>query len=81
MTPTDAEYAKFVSILDKSQGDPLRALSTVVVPALQALTCGELYEQRLFHTETLTVDEVAKYPKGSSAFLRLIKTAFQIDIA
>ncbi|KAF3032324.1 hypothetical protein E8E12_002884 [Didymella heteroderae] len=34
MTPNDAEYAKFVDILDKSQGDLLRALSKVVAPAL-----------------------------------------------
>lgn len=81
MTPTDADYAKFVDILDKSQGDLLRALSKVVSPALQALTSGGVYKQRLFHTGNLTVDEVITYPKGSLAFLEYIKAVCQIDIS
>lgn len=81
MSPTDIDYAKFVDILDNSQGDLLRALSKVVAPALQALTCGGMYEQRLSHTGTLTVDKVVMYPKGSSAFLGLIKDLYQIDVA
>jgi hypothetical protein len=40
-----------------------------------------VYEKRLSHTGTLAVDEVVMYPKGSAAFLELVKEAFQIDTA
>jgi hypothetical protein len=72
MTPTDIEYAEFVGILDKSQGDLLRGLSRAVLPAVQALTLGGVHEKRLFNMERMTVDDIAKYPKGSLAFLQLI---------
>ena len=72
MTPTDTEYAELVDILHDSQGDLLRSLSKAVLPAVQALTLG-FQERRLFRIEKMTVDEIAKYPKGSSAFLELIE--------
>lgn len=72
MTPTDSEYAKFVDILDKSQGDLLRNLSMAVLPTVQALTFGGVHEQRVFDIEKMTVADIVKYPKGSSAFLELI---------
>ncbi|EDU44794.1 hypothetical protein PtrSN002B_010587 [Pyrenophora tritici-repentis] len=75
MTPTDIEYAEFVGILDKSQGNLLRGLSRAVLPAVQALTLGGVHEQRLFDIEKMTVDNITKYPKGSLAFLKLINEA------
>ncbi|KAH7081106.1 hypothetical protein BKA63DRAFT_540324 [Paraphoma chrysanthemicola] len=73
MTLADTEYAKFVDILDRSQGDLLRALSDAVAPALRALTLGRVHAHRQFDIENMTVDDIAKYPKGSSAFLEHIK--------
>jgi hypothetical protein len=73
MTPTDTNFAEFVDILDNSQGDLLRAISRAVEPALQALIIGGVHEQRLFHIEKITVDDITKYPKGSSAFLELLR--------
>jgi len=75
MTPTDTEYTEFVGILDKSQGDLLRGLARAVLPAVQALTLGDVHEQRLFDMEKITVNDIAKYPKGSLAFLGLINEA------
>jgi hypothetical protein len=72
MTLTDAEYVKFVSILDDSQGNLPRDLSTAVSPAVRALTVGGHHEQGPFDIERLTTNEIASYPKGSSLFLRLI---------
>jgi hypothetical protein len=75
MTPTDSEYAKFMDILDRSQGDLLRGLSTAVLPTVQALSSGGMHERRLFDVENMTVDDIVKYPKGSLAFLELIREA------
>lgn len=73
MTPTDIEYAKFVDILDNSQGDLLRGLARAVLPAVQSLTVGDGHKQRLFDIGGVTVDDIVKYPKGSIAFLELIR--------
>jgi hypothetical protein len=75
MTLTDIKYAQFVDILDKSQGDLLRTLSKAILSAVQALTVGGVRKQRLFDIEKMTVDDIAKYPKGSLAFLELITEA------
>jgi hypothetical protein len=75
MTPTDLEYTEFVGILDKSQGDLLRDLGRAILPAVKALTLGGVHEQGLFNMEKITVDDIAKYPKGSLAFLQLINEA------
>jgi hypothetical protein len=73
MTPTDSEYAKFVDILDRSQGDLLRDLSMAVLPTVQALTFGGVHERRVFDIEKMTVGDIVKYPKGSLPFLELIR--------
>jgi hypothetical protein len=75
MTLTDIKYAQFVDILDKSQGDLLRTLSKAILSTVQALTVGGVRKQRLFDIEKMTVDDIAKYPKGSLAFLELIAKA------
>jgi hypothetical protein len=75
MTLTDIKYAQFVDILDKSQGDLLRTLSKAILSTVQALTVGGVRKQRLFDIEKMTVDDIAKYPKGSLAFLELITKA------
>jgi hypothetical protein len=75
MTPNDKEYTEFVGILIKSQGDLLRGLGMAVLPAVQALTFGGAHEQRLIDMEKMTVDDITKYPKGSSAFLGFINMA------
>ncbi|EUC27042.1 hypothetical protein COCCADRAFT_10245 [Bipolaris zeicola 26-R-13] len=72
MTPTDAEYAAFVEILDKYQGALLRSLSMAVSPVVQALTAGDISEQRTFAIENMTADDITNYQKGSPAFLQLI---------
>ncbi|OWY53982.1 hypothetical protein AALT_g11689 [Alternaria alternata] len=75
MTPNNVEYAEFLDILDKSQGDLLRGLSRAVLPTVQALTLGDVHEWRLFDVGDITVDDIMKYPKGSSVFLELINKA------
>jgi hypothetical protein len=75
MTPNDVEYAEFLDILDKSQGDLLRGLGRAVLPTVQALTLGGVHEWRLFDVGKITVDDIMKYPKGSSVFLELINKA------
>ena len=75
MTPIDIDYARFLDVLERSQGDLLRGLSRAILPAVQALTVGGQHEQRLFDTEKVTVEDIAKYPKGSLAFLQLISEA------
>jgi hypothetical protein len=72
MNPTDAEYTKLVDIIDKNQGSVLRDLSLAVLPAVQALTSGNVGEQRTFAIEKMTVEDITKYQKGSSEFLQLI---------
>jgi hypothetical protein len=59
MIPTDIDYAKFVDILDKSQGDLLRGLARAVLPAVQALLVGGVHEQRLFNIGKVLRREVA----------------------
>ncbi|KAI5363468.1 hypothetical protein J4E82_011568 [Alternaria postmessia] len=75
MTLDDAEYAEFLDILDKSQGDLLRGLGRAVLPTVQALTLGGVHEWRLFDAGKTTVDDIINYPKGSSVFLELINKA------
>ncbi|CAN9431027.1 unnamed protein product [Alternaria alternata] len=75
MTLSDVEYAKFLDILDKSQGDLLRGLGRAVLPTMQALTLGGVHEWRLFDAGKTTVDDIVNYPKGSSVFLELINKA------
>lgn len=75
MTPNDVEYAEFLDILDKSQGDLLRGFSRAVLPTVRALTLGGVHEWRLFDIGWMTVDDIMKYPKGSSVFLELINKA------
>jgi hypothetical protein len=43
-----------------------------VLPTVQALTFGGVHERRVFDIEKMTVGDIVKYPKGSSAFLELI---------
>lgn len=79
MSPTRADYAKFVEILNKHQGNLLRSLSSAVLPAVQALTAGGVGEQRTFAIEKMTVDDITKYQKGSSTFLQLICEQLQTE--
>jgi hypothetical protein len=72
MSPTDAEYASFLEILDRSQGNLLRAFSAAVLPVVQALTIGNLLERGRFKMEDITTNAIANYPKGSLEFLELI---------
>ncbi|KAH4042539.1 hypothetical protein HBH49_248420 [Parastagonospora nodorum] len=72
MLPTDAEYARFLEILDRSQGNLLRAFSAAVLPVVQALTIGTPPERGRFKMEDITTNAIAKYPKGSLDFLDLI---------
>ncbi|XP_014550088.1 hypothetical protein COCVIDRAFT_32067 [Bipolaris victoriae FI3] len=72
MTPTDTEYAAFVEILDNCQGTLLRSLSMAVLPVVQALTAGDIGQQRTFAIEKMTADDITKYQKESPAFLQLI---------
>jgi hypothetical protein len=44
MSPADAEYDKFVDILDESQGTLLWAFSSSVLPVVQALTEGSAHQ-------------------------------------
>jgi hypothetical protein len=74
MSPTDVDYVRFLEILDKSQGNLVRGLSTAILPVVQALTIGGLHEQH-FKIETITMNDIAKYPKGSTDFLKLISEA------
>jgi hypothetical protein len=72
MTLTDAEYRNTVDILDRSQGFLLRDFSNAVLPAVEALTIGNLQEQREFNLEKVTLSDITRYPKGSTSFLELI---------
>jgi hypothetical protein len=75
MSPTDVDYVRFLEILDRSQGNLVRGLSTAILPVVQALTIGGLHEQQHFKIETITMNDIAKYPKGSTDFLKLISEA------
>jgi hypothetical protein len=68
----DAEYEKFVEILDNSQGDLLRAFSGAVLPVVQALTGDNAHQQRPFKLEKVTVSDIMRYPKGSQTLLELV---------
>lgn len=72
MGPTQVEYAMFIDVLEKSQGDLLRSHSRAILSALRALTVGPFHEKRTFDIEKLTINDFAKYPKGSPEFLKLI---------
>jgi hypothetical protein len=68
----DADYEKFVDILDNSQGDLLRAFSDAVLPVVQALTGGNAQQRRPFKLEKVTVSDIMRYPKGSQTLLELV---------
>lgn len=72
MAPTDVEFARFVDVLERSQGHLLRNHSRAMLPAVRALTVGPMHEDRTFHIEKMTTEDFTKYSKGSPVFLELM---------
>lgn len=72
MSLGDAEYEKFIDILDSSQGGLLRVFSNAVFPIVKALTGGYVNQHRPFKLKEITVSNIIKCPKGSQALLELV---------
>ncbi|KAJ5150852.1 uncharacterized protein N7482_010104 [Penicillium canariense] len=73
LSPVDEEFENFVKILEESQGNMLREISTAAKPAFEYLLYEDMRWQNLFPLEMLAPEEILKFPKGSQELQRLFQ--------
>lgn len=72
LAPSDKSFEQFISLLDRAQGDLLRAFSSGVAPIVKGVLDGTLSELDVFPLERAEQDQILRLPKGSQALLSLI---------
>ncbi|PWY93090.1 hypothetical protein BO94DRAFT_615907 [Aspergillus sclerotioniger CBS 115572] len=72
LKPIDKAFSSFISLLEASQGDSLRAFGNAVWGVLRPVLFGMLSESAS-HIESITPEEILRHVKGSSGLLELIR--------
>lgn len=66
-------FGNFVKILEDSQGDPLRMMSTAAKPAFEHILYEDMRQQDLFALERQIPGDILKLPKGSQELRNLLQ--------
>ncbi|KAL2695941.1 hypothetical protein AAEP93_003241 [Penicillium crustosum] len=73
IAPADEVFGNFVKILEDSQGDPLRMMSTAAKPAFEHILYEDMRQQNLFALERQIPGDILKLPKGSQELRNLLQ--------
>ncbi|KAJ5394010.1 uncharacterized protein N7487_011651 [Penicillium crustosum] len=73
IAPADEAFGNFVKILEDSQGDPLRMMSTAAKPAFEHILYEDMRQQNLFALERQIPGDILKLPKGSQELRNLLQ--------
>ncbi|PYI08411.1 hypothetical protein BO78DRAFT_441898 [Aspergillus sclerotiicarbonarius CBS 121057] len=70
---TGGAFARFISLLESSQGESLRNFGQAVWGVLEPVLFGMLSEGTVFHIEMVNTEDILRQAKGSPGLLELIR--------
>ena len=73
LEPTDETFENFVDILEESQGELLREISTVARSSFQHILYEDMWRPDLFPLERHIAEDVLQLPKGSQELQNLLR--------